>query len=252
MALTPSYVVANATTMMDLQRFGFTVNEAKVYTALLGISPATGYAVAQSARLARANTYDALEALAARGAVARLPGRPARYAALDPDALVSRLRRDFSSGLDVLAQALGQIRRAESSSGTPAVEPIADRASLVARAADCVLETRAELLAVVGPWISEAFPALGSLRAGASAKVLSLGVPAPDGATVRQVPARDIEAYWGGLPVALVADRRRAVLGIVLGAGRATGIATEHPGVIPFVRHLLRRELASGSAPRVS
>ncbi len=237
---------------MDLSSFGFTFTEAKVYLALLPISPATGYAVAQAARLARANTYDALEGLAARGAVTRLPGRPSRFAAMAPEALVGRLRREFSSGLDALEQALGRVERSQSGPGLPAVESIADRASLLEQAVDCARGARSELLAVVGPWATETFPALESPGGGVAARTLSLGRPAPAGASVRDVPAGEIETYWGGLPVALVADRRRAVCGVVLEGGRAAGIATEHPGVIPFVRHLLRRELASPSPQRVS
>ncbi|MGA2382396.1 MAG: helix-turn-helix domain-containing protein [Gemmatimonadales bacterium] len=237
---------------MDLDRFGFTPTEAKVYLALLPLSPATGYAVAQSAKLARANTYDALEGLAGRGAVTRLPGRPVRYAAMNPDALVGRLRREYSSGLDSLADALSQVRRVESAVGLAAVESLADRGSLLERAIDCARSARSELLAVVGPWAAETFADLEAVRDRVSARVLSLGTPAPAGAAVREVPAREIEAYWGGLPVALVADRRRAVCGIMRSAGDAAGIATEHPGVIPFVRHLLRRELASASPQRVS
>ena len=237
---------------MDLVRFGFTPTEAKVYLALLGVSPATGYAVAQAAKLARANCYDALQGLAARGAVTRLPGRPVRYAVVDPGALVGRLRREYSSGLDSLAQVLSDIRRAEPAPALPALESIADRASLLERAADCARFARAELLAVVGPWAADIFGDLGAIRGGVSARLLSLGTPAPAGAVVREVPMRDIEAYWGGLPIALVSDKRRVVCGIVLPNGDAAGIATEHPGVIPFMRHLLRRELASASPPRVS
>lgn len=237
---------------MDLVQFGFTATEARVYRALLRISPATGYAVAQSAKLARANSYDALGGLAARGAVTRLPGRPVRYVAADPDALVGRLRREFTNGLDSLGEALNRIRRAESTPALPVVELIADRAELIERAADCARGARAELLAVVGPWAGEIFTDLAAVRGGVNARLLSLGVPAPAGAVVRDVPARDIETYWGGLPIALVADRRRAVCGLILRDAGAAGIATEHPGVIPFLRHLLRRELASASPQRVS
>jgi sugar-specific transcriptional regulator TrmB len=237
---------------MELISFGFTPTEAKVYLGLLGISPATGYAVAQAAKLARANCYDALQGLAARGAVTRLPGRPVRYAVVDPDALVGRLRREYTSGLDSLARALSDVRRAAPAPGLPAVESLADRAMLLERAADCARLARAELLAVVGPWAADIFGDLAALRGGVSARLLSLGAPAPAKAVVREVPARDIEAYWGGLPIALVSDKRRAVCGIVLPTGEAAGIATEHPGVVPFVRHLLRREFASASPPRVS
>ena len=238
---------------MDLVRFGFTPTEARVYLALLQVSPATGYAVAQAAKLARANCYDALEGLAARGAVARLPGgRPVRYAAVEPEALIGRLRREFSGSLDALSRELSEIRRAEPARGLPVVESIADRAALLGRAADCARGARAELLAVAGPWATEIFADLEGLRDGVSARLLFLGAPAPAGATVRAVPARDIEVYWGGLPIALVADKRRAVCGVMLPDGNAAGIATEHPGVIPFVRHLLRRELASASPQRIS
>ena len=237
---------------MELISFGFTPTEAKVYLALLGISPATGYAVAQAAKLARANCYDALQGLAVRGAVTRLPGRPTRYAVVDPDALVGRLRREYTSGLDSLARSLSDVRRAAPAPGLPIVQSLADRASLLERAADCARLARAELLAVVGPWAADIFGDLETLRGGVSARLLSLGAPAPAKAVVRDVPAGDVEAYWGGLPIALVSDRRRAVCGIVLPAGDAAGIATEHPGVVPFVRHLLRREFAPASPPRVS
>jgi hypothetical protein len=69
---------------------------------------------------------------------------------------------------------------------------------------------------------------------------------------VREVVAREIEAYWGGFPVAVVADRRRAVCGVVQRGEVAAGIVTDHLGVVPFLRHLLRRELASAAPQRLS
>ncbi len=234
---------------MDLRRFGFTPTEAKVYQALLAISPATGYAVAQAARLARANVYDALDGLAARGAATRLPGKPARYAALDPETLVGKLRRDASEGLDAMLRDLSRVQRAATAPVSP-MESFADREQLLGRAAECVRSTRSELLAVVGPWAQELFGVLVEVRHGG--RILSLGSPAPEGALIRAVPEHEIETYWGGLPIALLADRRRAVCGIVQQDGGASGIATEHPGIVPFLRHLLRRELASASPRGVS
>ena len=54
-----------------LERFGFSPTEDKVYQALLGIGPATGYAVAMELGIARANVYQALESLTRRGAARR-------------------------------------------------------------------------------------------------------------------------------------------------------------------------------------
>src|SRR5256885_3501227 len=105
-------VVAYATTMTaDLTPFGFTTTESLVYTTLLRLGPSTGYAVARAARLARANTYGALEGLVARGAAARLPGRPARYRAADPPALLAQLAAQQGAALERLGRALQDVSR---------------------------------------------------------------------------------------------------------------------------------------------
>ncbi|HVM41892.1 MAG TPA: helix-turn-helix domain-containing protein [Gemmatimonadales bacterium] len=233
---------------MDLGRFGFTSTEARVYLALLRLSPATGYAVARAAGLARANTYGALETLAARGIVARLPGRPARFVAEDPEALVSRLGRQSQRDLEQLAHQLATVERRREGVHASAFALLADRDAVIDRCVACAENAREEILAVVGPWAAELFPALsGPARPHLVVKVLSLGSPAPSGAVVRAVHVSEIESYWGGLPIALVADRRVAVCAVAT-AGASTGVSSEHPALVPFVRHLLRRELALGAA----
>ena len=233
---------------MNLERFGFTATESKVYLTLLRLSPATGYAVARESGLARANTYGALETMASRGVVTRLPGRPARFVAEDPDTLVGRLSRESQRDLELLARGLASVERKPEGPRAPTIELLLDRAAVLDRVATLARAARGELLAVVGPWASEVFPELASQRRShAVLRVLSLGSPAPHGALVRAVPESEIESYWGGLPIAVVADRRRAVCAVA-GAGGATGVATEHPAIVPFVRHLLRRELASAAA----
>src|SRR5436305_2857302 len=110
---------------VDLTPFGFTPTESQVYGALLRLGPSTGYALAHATRVARANTYGALEGLAGRAAAIRLPGRPARYRAVDPRALVAQLAAEQGQALDRLSQALRD-------SGEP-VEP-ESRAAAGARA----------------------------------------------------------------------------------------------------------------------
>jgi len=235
---------------MDLERFGFTATEGKVYVALLRLSPATGYAVAREAGLARANTYSALESMATRGVVTRLPGRPARFVAEDADTLVGRLGRESQRDLEQLARQLATVERKRTELLPPTVELLADRPAVLDRVSACVRAARSELLAVIGPWVPEVFSELAGPRRGRTVlRVLSLGSPAPAGALVWPVPLGEIESYWGGLPIAVVADRRRAVCAVA-SSGGATGVATEHPAVVPFVRHLLRRELASAAAQR--
>jgi len=234
----------------ELARFGFTPTESRVYVALLRVSPATGYTVAREAALARANTYGALEAMASKGAVTRLPGRPARWVAVEPEALLARLARESERHLQQLARHLAAVERRSGEPSAGSLEMLLERAAVVDRVSACAREARSELLAVVGPWIAEVYGHLTPQRgARSTVRVLSLASPAPAGAVVRVVPTAEIREYWGGLPIAIVADRRRAVCALETGSG-TTGIATSHPAVVPFVRHLLRRELASAAAHR--
>jgi len=89
---------------IDLTPFGFTPTESLVYATLLRLGPSTGYAVARGARVARANTYGALEGLVSRGAATRTPppNRPARYRPTDPQALLALLATRQGEALDRL------------------------------------------------------------------------------------------------------------------------------------------------------
>src|SRR5437899_2066439 len=78
---------------LDLTPFGFTATESLAYAALLRLGPSTGYAVAHAARVARANTYGALEGLVGRTAALRLPGRP-------PHAATDRCRPTGARGAE--------------------------------------------------------------------------------------------------------------------------------------------------------
>jgi sugar-specific transcriptional regulator TrmB len=91
---------------IDLTPFGFTPTESRVYGALVRLGPATGYAVAHATRIATPNAYAALAGLAHRAAAVRVPGRPLRYRAADPRALIAQLATEQGQALDRLSLAL--------------------------------------------------------------------------------------------------------------------------------------------------
>src|SRR3989475_187491 len=95
----------------DLMPFGFTATESMVYSTLLRLGPATGYAVARAVRLARANAYGALDGLVSRGAAVRMPGRPTRYRPADPQALLAQIAAAHGEALDRLSRALADAGR---------------------------------------------------------------------------------------------------------------------------------------------
>src|SRR5215207_8292842 len=91
---------------LDLTRFGFTPTEGLVYEVLLTGGPGTGYAIARTAGLARANAYSALEGLVAKGAARVDGGRPRRYRPEAPAALIARISNDHGQALERLSREL--------------------------------------------------------------------------------------------------------------------------------------------------
>lgn len=239
--------------MVQLERFGFTPTERRVYEALLAIGPATGYAVARAASIARANAYHALEGLVRRGAARRAETKPARYVALAPAALLAEIGRSWQRDLATLETQLQALPRHGAGAAPRAFELLHDRESLVATAGACADQASRQLLAVVGPWVQALYPALERAKQRrVSLRALSLGTPAPPGGALRPVRVEELLAYWGGFPLAVVADRVNAVCGIIAQDGSASGLSTAEVGVVPFVRHLLRRELASSGGAQLS
>jgi sugar-specific transcriptional regulator TrmB len=215
---------------LDLTPFGFTPTESHAYATLLRLGPATGYAVAHAARLARANTYGALEGLVSRGAAARLAGRPARYRAADPPALLAQLAAHQGAALERLSRALKDVSRpAESETrsieGSRAVANLI--LQLVARAAHRVEGViTAELLR----------PTLPAWRRAAARAELMLRVAGDVPADVGPVVAGSVSP---DAPTVLLIDEAHAIS--VAGAGdTAAGIWSSHPAVAALARAALR------------
>lgn len=229
--------------MPTLERFGFTPTETKVYEVLLRIGASTGYAVSKVAGLARANAYQALDGLVRRGAARRSATIPAKYAALAPEAVVGELERGMRRDLDTLQQSLRSLPR-DSAVAQTAVTMLDDWAEFERSAVAAVSAAKDEVLAVAGPWAAGTLAAVAAAtKRGLAVRALSLGEPTPPEIAVRVVAAQDLVSYWSGQPVIVVVDRGLALCGTLTPeAGR--GVMTTHGALVPFLRHLLRRELA--------
>lgn len=105
---------------VDLTPFGFTQTETTVYSTLAGLGPSSGYAVAKAARIARANAYEALNGLVAKGAAVVVDRAPVRYRAVRGEALVARIADEAARRLDELDRQL----HADAISGAESVLPI--------------------------------------------------------------------------------------------------------------------------------
>ena len=218
---------------VDLTPFGFTPTESLVYTTLLRLGPATGYAVARGARLARANAYAALEGLVTRGAATRTPppARPARYRPTDPQALIAQLAMVQGEALDRLGRDLRGLTRpgdpvTREVSGSRAVANLVQQ--LVARA-----ERRVEGIMAGELW-RPTLPAWRRAAERAQIQLLIRGDLPPDPPSWITPAAEDAPDA-----TILVIDESQ----LVITAGEAEAIAglwTSHPLVVQLARRALR------------
>lgn len=215
------------TSSLDLTSFGFTPTESLVYEVMIRHGPGTGYAIARSAGLARANAYSALEGLVQKGAARVEDGRPKRYRPEPPATLVARIVENHGRSLDRLNTALAEI-------SVPPSPTLVELTSLrgtiqllsheIARAATTVL--------LVAP--ADSFPTLTpALRKAASAAVtLSLGSSRSIDLHFAQVAQIAGSIRWPGEPIVCVVDGRGAVLAARLDAADAV---TGHWGTDPVL-----------------
>jgi sugar-specific transcriptional regulator TrmB len=93
--------------MLDLTPFGFTPTESNTYRVLLDLGPSTGYAVARGLSIARANAYQALDGLVAKGAAVLVAAAtPKRYRAVQPRTLFAQILSAQGRKIDDLERAL--------------------------------------------------------------------------------------------------------------------------------------------------
>lgn len=209
----------------DLTPFGFTPTESLVYQALLKLGPATGYAVAREARLARANAYGALEGLVGRGAATRAAGRPAVYRSVEPTALLAQLAAAQGAALDRLAQALRQAA-AQGDPVTREVEGSRAVSNVVMQ-----LVARAET-SVAGVIAAELWrPSLPAWRRAAGRAALSVRIAGeaedPDGLSAGSVDA--------DTATTLVVDGSHAITAIGAG-GEMRAVWSSHPLIVALAR----------------
>lgn len=215
---------------IDLTPFGFTPTESQVYAALLRLGPSTGYAVAHATRVARANSYGALEGLVRRSAALRLAGRPVRYRATDPRALIAQLATQQGEALDRLAASLDDAAH----QAEPDTRAIAGERALANLIMHLVARAERRVEGILAAELLR--PTLPAWRRAQERAVIELRVagesPADTGPLVSGTASADA-------PTALLIDETQAV--VATGRGELmAGIWSTHPGLTALIRATLR------------
>jgi sugar-specific transcriptional regulator TrmB len=210
---------------LDLTGFGFTPTESLVYGVLVRGGPGTGYAIARSAGLARANAYSALEGLVQKGAARVEEGRPRRFRPEPPSALIARIIDRQAQDLDALTQALDEISVPPSPT---LVELGSSRGVLHILSHEIARAER--WLRLIAP--ADAFPPLVPvLRKAASSGVdLDLASPGSVALPFASVAVIGDMPSWPGEPVLFSVDGRGAAI-----AARRGDSASGHWGTDPIL-----------------
>jgi sugar-specific transcriptional regulator TrmB len=180
---------------------------------LLADGPGTGYAVARSAGLARANAYSALEGLVAKGAARLDDGLPKRFRPEPPQAVLARISSAQGQAIEVLSRALDSF-------GAPAsptvVEINSPKAALQLLTHD--IGRAQSSVALIAP--AEAYPLLGPvLRRAVSAELtVSLFAQVQVHLAFARVDAIPGGFDWPGLPLVAIVDDRSGVIAAREGA----------------------------------
>jgi sugar-specific transcriptional regulator TrmB len=220
---------------LDLTHFGFTPTESLVYEVLLTGGPGTGYAIARSAGLARANAYSALEGLVTKGAARVDGGRPKRYRPETPAALIARISTDHGQALERLSNMLDSV----SVPATPTIVEIESGRAVLQLVTHDVARATASV-ALLAP--ADAFPLLApALRRPYSAGIpllLCATAPVDLGFAVVEMVA-GVEP-WPGMPIISVVDDRSAILAARQGA-EVRGHWSTAPAFVAGARLALER-----------
>jgi len=84
----------------NLQKLGFTENEAKIYATLVCMKTATAREIYETSGVPRPKVYKVLRGMEEKGYVQITDGEPIHFSCIRPEELISRIRTDFLLSLN--------------------------------------------------------------------------------------------------------------------------------------------------------
>lgn len=92
------------------ERFDLNLYEVKVWTALLSRGISTAGEIAEQAGVPRSRTYDVLDSLEKKGFIVMKLGKPIKYIAIDPQHVVSRIKKRVLSRYESRLEQLEKLK----------------------------------------------------------------------------------------------------------------------------------------------
>ena len=221
----------------EMKHLGFTGAEAQIYVFLLQRPLSTGYEISKGTGLPRANTYQALETLAAKERVTAVSPDPARYAPVPPATLLKRFQQETEQRCQLLEQQLAVLEQPD---GVGHFWELGEQSRIEARLLELIHAARHRVAASL--WaqdLEQLSDALRAARERGCTVILNLfGEAKADFATVYQHEGP--EKAIGGHLIALTTDFEEALVASL--DPPATGVVTQNRTLVRVVEKLIRDE----------
>ncbi|HII80516.1 MAG TPA: TrmB family transcriptional regulator [Methanosarcina sp.] len=93
----------------NLQKLGFTGNEAKIYASLVCLMQAKASEIAENTGVPRSKIYGTLRRMEKKGYVRIIEGEPTLFCCVHPEELILRIKSDFMFFLSETASELNSL-----------------------------------------------------------------------------------------------------------------------------------------------
>ena len=219
---------------MNLVPFGFTPTESMLYRELVTRGSTSAYALSKAVGVARANTYQALNGLVAKGAAVLIAQDPQVFRPIAPDALLALITSRHAQSLDRLEKEVHSIGR----NGAPATTEFREGRSF----GDLALRTavRAEVVTCMAPadTITTLTPIWRKRLADeAQTELWTIGAAPGDSSfnIAGEVKSEAVARLFGIGSIVCLVTERRAIIGI-LEEGNIRGFWSADPLWVGAIR----------------
>lgn len=228
-------------TLNELLAIGMTEYEAKVYLALLGDNPTTGYQISKTAGVPRSMVYEALGRLEARGAALKTMAEKATlYSPVPPDTLLDRYEQELRGHVSTLRERLKPLYQQQDEGR---LWNFNGRREALQYAAELIANAQRELMLVLSDADVEELRDLlaGAVERGVRVGAMLTGVaPFAVGQVVRH-PQHETELHHMEQTLIVVADEREFL--IASGHASTTATVTTNANMVLIARQFIWMEL---------
>jgi HTH-type transcriptional regulator, sugar sensing transcriptional regulator len=237
--------VTDESVILRFQDVGLSLYEARIYVGLLRHGAQNGNELSKTSGVPSSKVYSTVEKMIGQGIVHSIKnGSSTQFVCIEPDELISRLRKQYNDPIEYLEQALPPLATFE-----PA-EPFLNVTGLAAirEAAGSIIDAAQEEIHL-SLWSADIGSLRGSLESAVERGVTIFGMlysqddELPPGTWLRHSYEEIVENRIGGRMLTLVSDVREALIARVPRRGDPSAVRTRSPVLTLIVQEYLHHDL---------